>query len=232
MKYFISILISILCYLMLPQSVLARGGGGGHSLGFGVGLVTPSQDDLNTVINEINAAESRAIDKLGSAYEFDLYYQYRFSGSMFALQFRPSYVMQSSSGGGYDTKLTGYSLFPMLRLYPLENNFLKFFLQTGVGYGRLSGSMSGPNGKVEWSGGAFGAAAGLGAEFCFTDEHCMVVEGNLRYLPIERNIVSSTSGTVGGFDTPSTDGELENGNMDVKTTLSGIQGIISYQMNF
>ncbi len=226
--------LTLISFLLAQSfSPLARAaGGGGHSLGFGAALSSPTQDDLNGVISEINASESRAVDKLGTGYEFDLYYQYRFSGSMFAIQFRPSYFMQSASGSSYDTKLSGFTIFPMVRLYPLENNFIKFFLQTGVGYGRLSGNMDGPNGKVAWSGGAFGATAGLGSEFCFTDEHCMVIEGNVRYLPIERNIVSSKSGTVSGFDTPTVDGELENGNSDVKTSMSGIQGIISYQMNF
>ncbi len=215
------------------RGAFSRGGGEGDTaLGFGVAIAGPNQDDLNTVITEINSSESTSIDKLGSGYEFDAYYQVRFSGSIFALQFRPSYFMQSSKGSSYETKLTGYSFFPILKLYPLENNFIKFFLQTGVGYGKVSGEMSGPNGSVAWSGGAFGALAGLGSEFCFTESHCLVIEGNVRYLPIERNIVSSKTGTPSGFDTPSQDGELENGNMDVKTSLSGITGTISYQMYF
>lgn len=227
LKLFFISLISL-----MTTNLFAAGGGGGHSFGIGAGLMSPNQSDLDTVTDEINSAESRSINKLGSAYELLGYYQYRFSGSMFALQFRPSYFTQSASGSGYDTKLTGLMFVPMVKLYPLENNFIKFFLQTGVGYGRLSGSMSGPNGAVEWAGGTFGAQAGLGAEFCFTVSHCMVVEGNVRYMSVERNIVSSQRGTVSGFDTPTTEGELENGNMDVKTSMSGIQGILSYQMYF
>jgi hypothetical protein len=228
MKGLISLLVVICCGSMAS----AAGGGSDFSAGFGVILATPTQDDLNSVTSEINAAESRSIDKLGSGYELAPYFQFRFSSSMFALQLRPSYFWQNASGSGYDTKLNGFTVFPILRLYPLENNFIHFYLQTGVGYGRLNGEMSGPNGKVSWAGGAFGALAGLGAEFCFTDAHCMVVEGNIRYLPIERNIVASSSGTPSGFDTVTNDGELENGNMDVKTTLSGIQGGLFYQMNF
>ncbi|MGZ5279742.1 MAG: hypothetical protein ACXWC9_07370 [Pseudobdellovibrionaceae bacterium] len=216
--------------LVLCSSVFAAGSG--HSLGFGVVLTTPGQEDLNTVIDEINASESRAINKLGTAYELTSYYQYRFSSSMFALQFRPSYFTQSATGSSYDTKLTGFTFFPMVRMYPLENNFIHFFMQTGVGYGRMTGTMSGPNGSVDWVGGAFGAMAGMGAEFCFTDAHCVIVEGNVRYLPIERNIVSGTSGTPSGFDTITNDGELENGNMDVKSSMSGIQGALHYQLNF
>jgi hypothetical protein len=216
----------------LSTSALAAGAGSGHSMGVGIILMTPSQDDVNTVIDEINSSESRAVNKLGTAYELPIYYQYRFSSSMFALQFRPSYFMQNASGSGYDTKMTGFTIFPMLRMYPLENNFIHFYMQTGIGYGRLKGTMSGPSGSVDWAGGAFGAMAGMGAEFCFTDSHCLTVEGNVRYLPIERNIASGVTGTPSGFDTVTDDHELENGNMDVKTTMSGIQGGLFYHMNF
>lgn len=235
MKYKISLLkttlvLTVLC--IANQGYARGGGGGGHSIGLGVNIGSPSQDDLNTVIDSINTNESRAVNKLGSGYEFTANYQYRFSGEMFALQFRPSYFMQNSSGSSYDFKLTGFTFFPMLRMYPLENGFIHFFMQTGVGYGRLSGSSSGPNGSVDWSGGAFGATVGMGAEFCFTDSHCLNLEGNLRYLPIERNLVSSKSGTPSGFDTVTDDGELEKNSMDVKTTMSGLQGSIGYQFHF
>ncbi len=226
-------ILSFFLAISFGSAAFAAGGGGGDmSLGIGIALVTPAQEDVNSVIDEINASESRASNKLGTGYEIPVYFQYRFTSSMFALQFRPSYFTQSASGSGYDTKLTGFTFFPMLRMYPLENTFIHFYLQTGIGYGRVSGSMSGPNGSVDWSGGAFGALGGMGAEFCFSPSHCMVVEGNVRYLPIERNIVSGTSGTPSGFDTVRDDAELENGNMDVKTTLSGIQGGLYYQMNF
>jgi hypothetical protein len=223
----------ILLALSLLSSVALARGGGGHSFGGGVILVSPNQNDLNSAVDSINATQSLAVEKPGTGYEFDAFYQYRFSGSMFAFQFRPSYFMQSGKGSGYETKLNGFTVFPMLRLYPLENNFIKFFMQTGLGYGRLSGTMDGPSSSVAWAGDAFGAMGGLGAEFCFTPSHCLVVEGNLRYLPIPRNIVSSVSGTPPGFDAGiSANGELERSNMDVQTTMSGIQGVLNYQMNF
>jgi hypothetical protein len=106
-------------------------------------------------------------------------------------------------------------------------------MQTGLGYGRLTGSMDGPNSSVSWAGDAFGAMGGIGAEFCFTPAHCLVVEGNLRYLPMPRNMITSISGTPPGFDAGLTsDGELERNNRDVQTTMSGIQGTLNYQMNF
>lgn len=217
--------------LSVGSMAKAVGGMGGHSIGFGLSLGGPSQGDLNGVIDEINAAESKSINKLGTAYEFQAYYQYRFSGSIFAVQFRPSYFMQSATGSGYDVKLNGFTFFPMLRFYPLENTFIHFFMQAGLGYGKLSGEMTG-TGNVSFSGAAFGAMGGLGAEFCFTDFHCVAVEGNLRYLPIERNVVDSASGTHNGFDSPGAGGELENNNKDVGTTLSGLSGAINYHMTF
>ncbi len=233
MNKIIALIIFFTAFFVGVNSALARGGGGGHSLGGGLILATPSQDDLDTHIASVNSAQSVNIDKFGSALEIFIDYQYRFSGTMFALQFRPSYFTQSTDGSGYNMGLTGFTVFPLLRLYPLENGFIHFFLQTGIGYGKLSGHINQPQANVSFSGGTFGALAGLGAEFCFTDEHCMVIEGNLRYLPIERNIISSTSGTLqGNLGTPGSDDELEYNNSDLKTTLSGIQGILSYQYNF
>jgi hypothetical protein len=210
----------------------ARGGTGESSIGVGLILTAPSQDDVNAVIDSNNTSQSRATNKLGTAYELTANYQTRFSGSIFALQFRPSYFTQSSNGSGYDVKLNGFTFFPILRIYPLENSFIHFFLQTGIGYGKLNGSMSGPNGSLNWTGDAFGAMGGLGAEFSFTPDHALVIEGNLRYLPIQRNIASSVSGTPSGFSQANNDQELEYGGQDLKTTLSGIQGIIGYQMMF
>lgn len=228
----------IFLFLLNSKNVLAAGGGGGHSVGAGIMVISPSQDDLETYVNAINSTQSVAVEKPGSAYEFSAHYQYRFGGTMFAFQFRPSYFSQTSGGNGYDIKLTGFTAFPMLKLIPLENSFIKFFLQTGIGYGSLSGQLSeGGNGaSVGFSGSAFGTIAGLGAEFCFTPSHCMVVEGNLRYLPIQRNIVTSSSGTsnsgASGLTQYSKDNELELANSDLKTTMSGIQGGVSYSFAF
>lgn len=230
MEFFKILAVLTFGFIMSAQ---AAGGSDGHSFGVGFLFMSPSQNDLNGAIDSINTSQSKSVDKLNTAYEFNGFYQYRFSGSMFAMQLRPSYFMQNASGSGYDTKLSGFTLFPLLRMYPLENNFIHFYMQTGLGYGRLSGSMSGNGTSVDWAGDAFGAMAGLGAEFCFTPAHCVGVEGNFRYLPIQRNVVTDVSGTPAGFDaTLSKDGELERNNMDVKTTLSGVQGALVYQMHF
>ena len=236
MKLFSLIVLAAVAMSSLAQARGGRGGGvsfsGDSSIGISLILTSPSQDDLNGVIDYNNATQSRATDKLGTGYELALNYQNRFNGTIFALQFRPSYFTQSSSGSGYDTKLTGYTFFPMLRIYPLENGFIHFFMQTGVGYGKLNGTMSGPLGSVSWSGDGFGMMGGIGAEFMFGADQAIVIEGNLRYMPIPRNIASTVSGAPTGFSRVAGGYELETNNSDVKTTLSGVQGIIGYQLMF
>jgi hypothetical protein len=144
--------------------------------------------------------------------------------------------MQTADGGGYKYDLKGFTIFPMFRLYALENYFIKFYFQTGLGYGNLDGSISAPNGhSVDFKGGAFGAVGGIGVDFCFTDAHCLTVEGNMRYLPIERNL--ATGGNCSGGDIPGVSqcgsgNEIERNGSDLKTTMSGIQGLIGYTMNF
>lgn len=230
------ILATIILLMSFSINSWARGGGGGHSIGFGLGFATASQDDLENHATLVNQTISgRNATKPGSGLEFSGYYEYRFSSTMFAMHFRPSYFTQTGSGGTDKYSLSGMTLFPMLRLYPLENSFIRFFLEAGLGYGKLSGVAEQPGGKIEFSGGAFGAVGGLGAQFCFTDDHCMFLEGMFRYLPFERNLVSSsysnTPGTT-GFSQSGSGGELEFASNDLKTSMSGLVGNIGYQMNF
>lgn len=211
------------------------GGGGGMAIGFGIGMMTASQDDLETHATAVNQAFSgRNAVKPGTGTEFSGFYEYRFSSSMFALHFQPSYFTQTGKGGTDTSTLTGLTLFPLLRLYPLENGFIHFYMQAGVGYGQLKGKIDqSTSGSVEFSGSAFGAMAGLGSQFCFTPSQCMYLEGNFRYLPIQRNLVSSSySSTADGFSRSGSGQELELNNADVQTTLSGIIGSIGYQLNF
>lgn len=212
--------------LFQMPSAEARGGGG-HSLDFAIALMSPTQGDVNAWVTSLGTAGTKEV---GTGYEFMFDYHYRFSSTMFALMFRPSYFTQSANGGGVEAKLTGLTFFPMLRLYPLENNFIKFFMQVGLGYGKLTTDLSNNGASGSFDGSAFGAMGGLGAQFCFTDAHCMSIEGNIRYLPIERN-TGSASGSLGGSITQ-TAGELELSGKDLGTTLSGIQGVIGYTLNF
>lgn len=219
-------------------------GGTGSSVGGGINVVNSSQDDMNTLISAANTREGGITTApLGSAWEFNAFYQYRWG--LYALVIRPAFFYQSSNGGRssgtngqFNYKLMGFSLFPYLRLIPLENSFIKFYMQIGLGYGSLSGSITEDDATVSFSGGAFGFSGGIGANFCFTDAHCMYIEGNYRYLPISRNEASSQSGTWGNNSlTQPTGGsttykEVELANRDLATSMSGVVGSIGYQFNF
>lgn len=225
-------------WALTAQNAFAARGGGGHSMEFGLAILSAGQDDLNTMIKaaRVDPATLATTGDMGSAYELFAQYQYQFSGTMFAMLFRPSYIMQSATGSGtggsYDYKLSGFTIFPMLRMIPLENNFIKFFMQIGLGYGRLSTEITQGVNSISFAGGNFGAVGGLGADFCFTPSHCLTIEGNLRYLPIERNIASSATGSFANLSQATNGQEVEIAGNDLKTTLSGIQGIIAYTLNF
>lgn len=229
----------LLGLLLLITSEVSLAYGGGHSLGGHLIFTSPGQDDLDLLIERANEREGGISTRsFGQGYEFSFFYQYRFSGTMFAIQFRPSYFMQQSTGSGvsgsFDYKLSGFTFFPALRLYPLENSFLKFFMQVGVGYGRLSASVEEAGNSVDFSSGNFGAMGGLGAEFCFTDNHCMILEGNMRYLPFERNKATSFSGTFAddSIDNQGNKKEVEIDNEDLGTTMSGFQAVLGYSYTF
>jgi|GEM_PF-835769 hypothetical protein len=215
--------------------------GGTISMGIGISTVSASQDDLNSTIDTSNSDHTANTKNLGSAWEIVANWIYRYERSNYALIIRPSYFTQSTTGSGsdgdHDYKLTGYTVFPIFRLYALENSFIHFFMQTGVGYGSLSGEITSGANSLEFKGGAFGAMGGIGVDFCFTDSHCMTVEGNLRYLPIERNVTTggncaSGSNPISGISQCGGGSEVESNNTDLKTTMSGVQGSIGYTYNF
>lgn len=226
MKSFIKFVSFLTLTLGLSQVVNAQRITG-HSLGFSLGLTGPTQTDVNSWVTSLAQVGTQS---LSGGYEFLFDYQYRFSRSMFSLLFRPSYITQSASGGDVKTSLTSFNMFPMLRMTPLENSFLQFFLQVGVGYGTASLSLQNGGVSGSYSSSNFGAIAGLGANFCFTANHCMVVEGNFRYLPMPR-LTGNANGNLGGNVTQST-GELEKDNVDLSVSLSGVQGLIGYRFNF
>lgn len=235
---FIILLSLSIIILSVEEVFAARGGDGAHSITGGLTTISSNQKDLNSIIDSVNSTQGGVSTKsLTSAYDFFIQYQYRFSGSIFALVFRPSYFTQSGKGSGgivgdYNHSLTGFTFFPLLRLYPLENNFIRFFMQAGVGFGYLKGEVKQGNASLSYSGSNFGAQAGMGAEFCFTENHCMTVEGNVRYLPIERNLADSVSGTLTGFSQVQANREVEYDQNDMTTTMSGIQGVLGYTYHF
>lgn len=239
------IFVALLCSLAMSSAHAARVAsglssrslGGSNSLGLGFSVVTAGQNDLNNVIDANNYANSASTKNLGSAYEFYANWIYRYDASSVAFVLRPSYFTQSEtgsgSGGSYDYKLTGFTVFPIIRVYPLESPFIHFFMQAGVGYGSLTGDITAGANSLKFNGNAFGAMGGIGVDFCFTESHCLSIEGNLRYLPIERNIAQGTCASAISGISQCTDGkEVEVSGTDLRTTMSGVQGLIGYTMNF
>lgn len=242
---FITFLVSLLLFTIPDRAEAAkkRGGkgafaGGSISMGFGIGILTADQDGLNAMIRDAKTATNSSTGSFSSGYEFSGQFTFRFSNNLVALQLRPSYVMQSTSGSGtdgsYDYNLTGYTLFPLVRLIPLSNDIIDFYLQAGIGYGKLDGEITNGGRNAKFTGSSFGMQLGVGADFCLLPDHCFGVEGNYRYLPIVRNIVTSASALpVYGSSQAVTDRELENTNgSDVATSLTGISGALNYTYNF
>lgn len=215
-------------------------GGGAISIGAGIAISTADQTGINGMINAAKASANSSASTMGSATEYMGHVTFKFANGFTAIQLRPTLFSQSSSGSGTDGshsyKLDGFTLFPLARIIPLSNDFIDFYIQGGLGYGKLSGSIRNGSRAVDFSGSAFGVQGGLGAEFCFVPDHCVNVEGNYRYLPIERNIASSGTGPGNlpyGSSQASADNELEDLNgRDVATTLSGVSGLVSYTFNF
>lgn len=214
--------------------------GGDNSLGLGFSVVGAGQNDLNSAIDTAHSNAGADTKNLGSAYEFYANWIYRFASSPYAFVLRPSYFTQSETGSGtggsFDYKLSGFTVFPIVRVYPLENSFIHFYMQAGVGYGILNGEITAAANNLKFKGSAFGAMTGIGVDFCFTDAHCLTVEGNIRYLPIERNI-SDGGNCSGGAAIPGVSqcggsSEVELNGTDLRTTMSGVQGLIGYTMNF
>lgn len=214
---------------------------GDMSLGIGLSTVSAGQNDMNSLIDAAGASAAAADTKdLGSAWEFYANWSYRFSSTMYAFVFRPSYFTQTTEGkgndGSYDYKLTGYTVFPIFRIYALENSFIKFYMQTGLGYGSLNGEITAGTKNLDFKGSAFGAMGGIGVDFCFTESHCLTVEGNLRYMPIERNLTTggncAAANDIPGISQCGGSSEVERDGKDLATTMSGVQGLIGYTMNF
>ncbi len=211
--------------------------GGNYSLGINIGIVNSSQTQMNELIKTANAGANGPVStgQLNQAYEAAPFIGYRFSGTIFAMQFRPSYFYQKEDGtgtdGGYSYSVTGFTAFPILRLYPLENDFMKFYMQFGLGYGQMKGEINeGAGNSVKFGGGAFGTTFGLGAEFCFSPNHCLQLEGDYRYLSFERNVVDSSSGSGGGLSQFGKGQEIEVNGSDLSVRMGGLMFLMGYTM--
>jgi len=241
-KLLVSSLMTGLCS-GVAQAASPRGGGGmssgGNDLGINLALVNTSQANMNTLISRANTRVGGiSTPQMNNAYEASLQYGYRFSGTIYEILFRPSYFYQkvngSGTGGDFNYGLTGYTLFPILRLYPLENDFMHFFVQVGLGYGVLNGSIQEGAASVTFSGQSFGSLVGLGSEFCFTSAHCMVIETNFRYLLMARNLADGASGSFQGnsLSQATVDHEVELDGIDFQTTMSGLIVSLGYAFHF
>lgn len=225
------------------------GGGGGlfsgtFSLGVSGGITATGQGDINELQSRANSRETISTSSLGNAWEIAGYIQYRYSGSFLALQLRPAYFLQqeegnASNGEDYEYGVSGYTIFPMAKFHMLEDESIKFFTTVGVGFGYVSGEIVEGPASVEFSGNDIGYQVGLGAEFCFLGGfHCITVEGNYRFLVIDRVTADDFSGTEfdsGSITQPNTGqtaGEVEFDNKDLRIDLSGVQGLIGYVYHF
>jgi len=241
----ISIALVSACLFLSVNSnaaVKKRGGkgafaGGSMSLGFGVGFATAEQAGINQIIQNAKSTNQATTSELKSATEYSLLGTFIFSNGYVAIQLRPTLFTQSESGSGllgsYNYSLNGFTFFPLVRLIPLSNDIIDFYIQGGLGYGKLNGDMTNGLSKISFSGSNFGAQIGLGADFCFLPNHCFGVEGNYKYLPIQRNITSSASGGLtNNITQAAADQELEVNGSDMATQLTGISGVLSYIFNF
>lgn len=226
----VALLLSI--FTLSPHSFAA---GSTFSMGLNFGIATSDQSDMNTLITRAVTRESGlGVSQLGNAWDINAMFTYR-ATDLVALQFRPGmyYVSEdgSSSSGSFEYSVVGFTVFPVMRLYLLENNFIAFFSNISVGWGYANGTVKEGDAKAEFSGSNLGYMIGLGAEFCFFGaNHCMNIEGNFRYLDIERVTADSASGTfaANSLTQASPSQEVEINGRDLGLNMSGVVGLLGY----
>ena len=246
LRFTLTIMMTTL-FLAQAEAARSRGGSSGGSffngtvyLNLSISTVGATQDDINSVIKDHNSTVSGGISSstLGSGLEGNASFIYRYSGTAYALVLRPGYFWAKSHGSGngqdYNFDITGTTAFLMFRLYPLENDFIKFYMQVGPGWGQTNSDLKLGTTTAQFTGSAFGGSAGLGVDFCFIPGHCMTIEGNVRYLPVERNTGTggNCTGSTTGFSQCGSSGEIERSSKDFTTSLSGIIGTLGYTMMF
>lgn len=244
----------LMASLLIAEAGHARGGGSGGSSGgassllsgetqFGLvfGVSQSIQDDLNNLATRANSRANVGpitTGSLNSAWELGAQFGFRVNGSMIFLLLRPTYFMETTAGtgsdGSYNYGVTGFTVFPIMRLVPLENDFMKFFLNIGLGYGRATTKIDEGSAHVEAVGDTFGTLIGMGAEFCITAVQCISFEGNYRYLLLERSLVTSTSGTFASnsVTTPVLNKELELDGTDMQIRMGGLQFLAGYIIHY
>ena len=146
----------LICSMVLSLfSTQALAVGSEISIGFNVGLAGGGQSDMNKLISNANTRESGlSVSDLGNAWDLNATFTYRVT-DMIGLQFRPGMYMVSEDGsnssGSFEYAVTGFTIFPVMRLYLLENNYIAFFSNIAVGWGYLSGEIKEASDTVEFS---------------------------------------------------------------------------------
>ncbi len=226
------ILLSFMLLTLSTTGWAASGSKGNTSFGVMGGFVNSEQTHLNTLRVRANQrAGGISASDLDKAYEFGPFIQWR--AGMLGFQLRPSYFMQEEGSGAYEYSTTGYTVEAHFKLYPLENQNVKLFFETGVAYGSQKTSIKEDTFTAKAEGSNLGYLIGLGVEILH-GSHAVILEGGWRYLPIERNIVTSSSGTPAADSVTqyTTGGELEYDNRDLSTNMSGTKMMVGYGYNF
>ena len=207
-------------------------GGSGFSIGFIGGFTNAEQDHLNTLRSRANLrAGGISASDLDRAWEFGVSTQWR--SSFFAFQLRPTFFTQSEGSGAYEYSTSGTTVAGIFKLYPLESPQMGLYFQTGVVWGTLETEIKEDTYSSTSEGSSLGYLVGLGVEMRF-GPHALMLEGGWRWLPIERNIVTQTTGTPASdsITQSNKDGELEFDNRDLSTNMSGTQMLIGYIYRF
>lgn len=212
------------------------------SVGGFFGTVSSDQSQLNTLMDKANdRANGTGVKNLDSAYEASAYFQYRVDKSIWAFQFRPSYLFKGTDGSGgsgsldgkYEYDVSALIFAGLVKVYALESNYLRLYFLAGLNYGSMTTKIKEASFEAEASGSNLGFQFGTGLEVTL-GSHGILLEACVRKLAIERNIVDSTSGTAES-DSVSQYGkgdELEFRDEDLGTTLSGVQIQLGYAYYF
>jgi hypothetical protein len=216
-----------------PLQAQSRGGGGsGFSFGVIGGFTNSEQEHLNTLRSRANIrAGGIAASDLDRAWEFGAFLQWR--ASFIAFQLRPTFFTQSEGSGLYEYSTSGQTVAGIFKIYPLESAEMGLYFQTGVVWGTLETKIKEDTYSSTSDGSSLGYLVGLGVEMRF-GPHALMLEGGWRWLPIERNIVSQTTGTPASNSVSQSnkDGELEFDNRDLSTNMSGTQMLVGYSYRF
>lgn len=201
------------------------------SLGAGFIYIDSKQLDMNGAIDDANSIGA-GVPNLGHAWEFYAQWTTLIQYSNLTLIIRPSYFEQSSHNGSTLYKLSGTTIFPIVRMHVTDLPGMNLFIQGGVGYGQLNGEIDINNKTLNFSGNGLGVVAGVGADTCMNDRHCFNLELNLRNLSIPRNTSAGgncvNNGDIPGITRCYVDSEVERNYSDLKTNMSGTQMLLGY----